>query len=604
MMMESETEQAKIFWEEVDVDEVFDDLIEVLSYLRDAIRHNTATDRECVQAMKIILESKLLVLQNEAIEEVLIDEDILTVTVSESQCSPESSRNETEDALLKDGSRLSRDVESGSDYSQMSSASRTGPDLPLLLSPLSLCSEEPRSPAPLVYQPHDCSPLCVPALPAHADRFLGHNPLRVPMLCQFQRHCARVRAEPDECEDADVLYKAPCGRSLRLMEEVLQFLRESDTLGVLQLSNFSFNAQIVPEHQARAPASPPLLCERDLSRGIEPVPVPLFNEVDGTRVKEFRYRKERWPHGCFLSAEPFFSACCDCSGDCEDTKTCACVRLTTRGGAQAYTHQRLSQPVRAGLFECGPWCSCQKSRCQNRVVQKGLRVRLQVFRTQDRGWAVRCRDDLDQGTFICIYAGVVLRLESSAEEPPDLSREPPVSDDEVEVVEEWTLPSGPKETLDCSPPLHVPVIQRPADQLPASADQLPEQELVSSLNGSETEHEVSRKKPRLTLPESNGHTDSAEITSHKHQDKTYYLDASKEGNVARFINHSCEPNLFIQNVFVDTHHPQFPLIAFFTNRSVKAGTELTWNYSYTPGSAPDHEVSCRCGNTSCQSLVI
>ncbi|XP_077094229.1 histone-lysine N-methyltransferase SETDB2 isoform X2 [Siphateles boraxobius] len=595
-MMECEIEQAKTFWEEADVEEVFDDLIELLSHLRDAIRHNTATDREYVQGMKIILESKLIVLRNEAIEEVLIDEDILAVTVSESQCSPESSRNETEDALLKDGSRLSRDVESGSDYSQMSSASRIGLDLPQLLSPLSLCSEE--SPVPLVYQPHDCSPVCVPALPADADRFLGHNPLRVPMLCQFQRHCAWVRAEQDTCEDADVLYKAPCGRSLRSIDEVLKFLHESDTLGVLQPSNFSFNALIVPEHQARTPASPALLFERDISRGIEPVPVPLFNGVDGTRVKEFRYRKERWPHGCFLSAEPFFSACCDCTDDCTDVQTCACVRLTARGGAQAYTHQRLSQPVRAGLFECGPWCGCQKSRCQNRVVQKGLRVRLQVFRTLGRGWAVRCRDDLDQGTFVCIYAGVVLRLESSTEEPPDLSREPPVSDDEVEVVEEWTLPSGPKETLDCSPPLHVPVIQRPADQIPE------QERSVSSLDGSETEPEVSRKKPRLTLPGSNGHAVSAEITSHKHQDKAYYLDASKEGNVARFINHSCEPNLFIQNVFVDTHHPQFPLIAFFTNRSVKAGTELTWNYSYTPGSHPDHEVSCRCGNTSCQSLVI
>lgn len=43
-----------------------------------------------------------------------------------------------------------------------------------------------------------------------------------------------------------------------------------------------------------------------------------------------------------------------------------------------------------------------------------------------------------------------------------------MSDDEVEVVEEWTLSSGHKkkvnETLDNSLPLYVPVIQRPADQ--------------------------------------------------------------------------------------------------------------------------------------------
>ncbi|XP_051743305.1 histone-lysine N-methyltransferase SETDB2 isoform X1 [Ctenopharyngodon idella] len=625
MMMECEIERAKIFWEEVDVDGEFDELMEVLSRLRDAIRHNTATDREYVHAMKIILESKLVVLRNEAFEEVLIDEDILTVTVSESQCSPESLRNgvETEDVLQKDSSRLSRDVESSSDYSQMSSASRndgvSGQDPTLLLSPLSFCSEEPRSPVPLVYQPHDCSPACVPQLPAHADRFLGHNPLRVPMLCQFQRHCVRVRAasgeQEDECDAQDVIYKAPCGRGLRSMEEVLQFLLQSDTLGVLQPNNFSFNSQVFPEHPARAPASSALLFERDLSHGIEPVPVPLFNEVDGTRLKEFRYRKERWPHGCFLSAAPFFTACCDCEDGCADDQSCACVQLTVRAGGHghAYRHQRLSEPLSAGLFECGPWCSCKKSLCQNRVVQKGLRVRLQVFRTLDRGWAVRCSDDLDKGTFICIYAGVVLRLEQSAEEPPDLrSREAPVSDDEVEVVEEWTLPTGPKETvpemLDCSPPLYVPVIQRPADQSPGA----PLTDQQQSQDCSETEREkceeVLSKKPRLAHTGSNGHNDRADITSHTHQrlkqDKMYYLDASKEGNVARFINHSCEPNLFIQNVFVDTHDPQFPLIAFFTNRSVKAGTELTWNYSYTPGSDPDHEVSCRCASTTCQSLVI
>lgn len=43
-----------------------------------------------------------------------------------------------------------------------------------------------------------------------------------------------------------------------------------------------------------------------------------------------------------------------------------------------------------------------------------------------------------------------------------------MSDDEVEVVEEWTLPTGQKktvtETIGTSPPLYVPVIQRPADQ--------------------------------------------------------------------------------------------------------------------------------------------
>lgn len=44
------------------------------------------------------------------------------------------------------------------------------------------------------------------------------------------------------------------------------------------------------------------------------------------------------------------------------------------------------------------------------------------------------------------------------------------------MVEEWTLPSGQTktvtETLKTSPPLYVPVIQRPADQLDGQREQL------------------------------------------------------------------------------------------------------------------------------------
>ncbi|XP_052401686.1 histone-lysine N-methyltransferase SETDB2 [Carassius gibelio] len=555
-MMEFEIEQARRFWEEVDVDEVFDDVLERLHHLRNVITDNTATDREYVQAMKIILESELTSFRSEGIQEVLIDEEILTVTVSEA---------ETESFQQKDSTRLCRDGESSSDQSQTSAAGRGE----LLLSPLSFCSEEPRSPVQLVYHPHDCSAACVPQLPAHADRFLGHNPLRAPMLCQFQRH-----SDQSDARDASVLYKAPCGRSLRSLEEVLQFLLQSESLGVLQPDHFSFDPQIVPENQVRAPTSAALLIEQDLSRGIEPVPVSLFNELDGTRPKEFRYRKERWPHGCFLSGAPLFSVCCDCTDGCADAWSCACVQQTLRGSGeqQAYRHRRLSAPLSTGLFECGPWCGCARSRCQNRVVQKGLRVRLQVFRTPDRGWAVRCRDDLDQGTFVCIYAGVVLRQQQSVEEPA--AGELLVSDDEVEVVEEWKLPAGHMETvsepLDSSPPLYVPVIQRPADQL-KDQQQLGVSSLDRSQNGGEACEEIVSKRPRLT--EANGHE-----SQHKHTpEQMYYLDASKEGNVARFFNHSCEPNLFLQNVFTDTHDPQFPLIAFFTSRCVKAGSELTWN---------------------------
>lgn len=539
--METEADTAKTFWSEVDVDGVFDELMEVLRRLRHTLRHNTATDREYVQAMRIVQESKLIRTET---EDVLLDEDILTVTVSEPQCSPESLQNgiEPEDPQHS-RARLYSDV--GVVCSHMSSS-------------------RPDPAAPLVFQPHVCSSACVPHLPAHTHHLLGHNPLRAPLLCHFQR----------VCDDAGVVYKAPCGRSLSCMQEVLHFLLQTQIVCVLQTDHFSFSTQVCVERQVCAA---PLL-ERDLSRGLEPVPVALVNTVDGARPREFRYRRERWPHGCFLSAEPLYSVCCDCTDGCTDAHSCACVRRTA--GA-AYTHQRLTHTLRTGLFECGPWCGCERSCCENRVVQKGLRVRLQVFRTPEHRWAVRCRDDLDAGTFICIYAGVVLRLQQSSECPAERSGEPAVSDDEVQLVEEWRIPEETHthtHTLDSSPPLHVPVIQRPAEHsLAQRRDQ--QQFSISSETEDNLCEQALRKKPRLM--ESNGLQDSRTHTLTHTHDGVYYLDASREGNVARFFTHSDDPNLFIQNVFTDTHDPQFPLIAFFTCRPVKAGTELTWSCTNT-----------------------
>jgi len=48
----------------------------------------------------------------------------------------------------------------------------------------------------------------------------------------------------------------------------------------------------------------------------------------------------------------------------------------------------------------------------------------------------------------------------------------------------------------------------------------------------------------------------------------YIIDAKQTGNLGRYLNHSCTPNLMVQNVFVDTHDLRFPWVAFFANRHV------------------------------------
>ena len=66
------------------------------------------------------------------------------------------------------------------------------------------------------------------------------------------------------------------------------------------------------------------------------------------------------------------------------------------------------------------------------------------------------------------------------------------------------------------------------------------------------------------------------------EEKSFIMDAKKTGNIGRYLNHSCFPNVMVQNVFVDTHDLRFPWIAFFTTTFVRAGRELCWDYRSDP----------------------
>lgn len=70
--------------------------------------------------------------------------------------------------------------------------------------------------------------------------------------------------------------------------------------------------------------------------------------------------------------------------------------------------------VSTGIFECNPKCKCD-CRCANRVVQNGMSVRLQLFKTAKKGWGLRCLDDLPKGVFVCTYEGEIL-TESQADD--------------------------------------------------------------------------------------------------------------------------------------------------------------------------------------------
>lgn len=70
------------------------------------------------------------------------------------------------------------------------------------------------------------------------------------------------------------------------------------------------------------------------------------------------------------------------------------------------------------------------------------------------------------------------------------------------------------------------------------------------------------------------------------------------------FQHSCEPNMFLQNVFIDTHDLRFPRLALFTSQPVAAGTEMRWDYNYIVDSVPNRQIKCECGAKLCRGRLL
>jgi hypothetical protein len=77
----------------------------------------------------------------------------------------------------------------------------------------------------------------------------------------------------------------------------------------------------------------------------------------------------------------------------------------------------------------------------------------------------------------------------------------------------------------------------------------------------------------------------------------YFVDASRKGNEARLINHSCDPNLETQKWSVRGE----PRIGLFALREIAPGEELTFNYQFeTHASKP---FKCLCGTAKCSGWI-
>ncbi|KAK4751547.1 hypothetical protein SAY87_005029 [Trapa incisa] len=79
-------------------------------------------------------------------------------------------------------------------------------------------------------------------------------------------------------------------------------------------------------------------------------------------------------------------------------------------------------------------------------------------------------------------------------------------------------------------------------------------------------------------------------------DDGYVVDATKRGGIARFINHSCEPNCYTKIISVDGQKKIF----IYAKRHIFAGEELTYNYKFP---LEDKKIPCNCGAKKCRGSL-
>merc|ERR1719350_76324 len=145
------------------------------------------------------------------------------------------------------------------------------------------------------------------------------------------------------------------------------------------------------------------------------MPISASNSYDSSYPPFIEYSTVPIPQkGVHISKDADFLVGCDCIDDCQNKGRCQCSQLTIQstkcdaGGKvnvdAGYVNRRLQDVVLTGIYECNKTCKCSNT-CLNKLVQFPIRSRLQVFKTENRGWGIRTLDDLPQGAFICNYVG-------------------------------------------------------------------------------------------------------------------------------------------------------------------------------------------------------
>ncbi|KAG9305958.1 hypothetical protein G9A89_016611 [Geosiphon pyriformis] len=311
----------------------------------------------------------------------------------------------------------------------------------------------------------------------------------------------------------------------------------------------------------------------DISNKIERFPVSFIYEknrdVKELRAKHLQYVKHSVTS--LISCESYYDGC-DCTDNCESSE-CGCK--STHGFFYDPTipglHPSLISPDTGKfshtIYECNSSCTCTPG-CLNRLVQHGTTLPLQIFKTHNKGWGVRA------------------------------------------------IPLNPSKSVDNR--FQETIIKKG--------------QFVCEYAGEiiKTEQVKSRWKVYQEREEGEGDAGNYVLCLKEHIGHERILrtniDPTFIGNVGRYINHSCSPNLAI---FLARVNSLIPIAALFAVRDICAGEELSFDYAgkigiqdgnkleyvtkevmggYTSREEPKHfqgleKKPCLCSSEECRGIL-
>ena len=106
---------------------------------------------------------------------------------------------------------------------------------------------------------------------------------------------------------------------------------------------------------------------------------------------------------------------CDCTNCYENRDQCCSAIM---GFTCFYNNKGILARETDIIFECNSKCKCDID-CPNRVVQKGRKLKLGVFRTENgtRGWGVKTLEPIPKGSFVMEYVGELISLSAADDRP-------------------------------------------------------------------------------------------------------------------------------------------------------------------------------------------